>query len=127
MAIKYTYDKDSYYIDTVVTEMVSINQVSEYIDKIINNESIENNFYELVDFTTINGFDFGYYQTNELVDLFIKLKKHKKYLGTCVVVNSDVAKGMSNMFNVVWEDKGLILKTFNSRNDAINFIESNVT
>ena len=127
MTIIYTYDKSNNYIDTVVTEIVSIQQVSEYIEDLINNKSISGIFYELVDFTNINKFDFGYYQTNELVDLFIKLQKHKKYLGTCVIVNSDIAIGMSNMFNVVWEEKGLTLKAFNSRSEAINFIESNVT
>jgi len=127
MTIKYTYDKSHSYVDTVVTEVASMQQVSEYINNLINNETIEDSFYELVDFTNIDNFDFGYYQTNELVDLFIKLQKHKKYLGTCVVVNSDIAKGMSHMFNIVWENKGLTLKAFNSRDDAINFIESNVT
>ena len=109
MTIKYTYDKNNRYIDTVVTEIVSIHQVSDYIDEIINNENINDSFYELVDFTNINKFDFGYYQTSELVDLFIKLQKHKKYLGTFIIVNSKFTIGMSNIFSVVWDEKGLTL------------------
>jgi len=31
------------------------------------------------------------------------------------------------MFNAVWEDKGLTLKVFDSKTDALNFIKSNLT
>jgi hypothetical protein len=62
-----------------------------------------------------------------LVSLFLKLKTYKKYLGTCVIVNSDLSKGMTHMFDVVWEQKDLDFGVFNSKEDALSFIKSNIT
>lgn len=127
MTMEDTYNNEDCYIHNTVTETATIDHVSKQYDGIIQDDNVSHDFNELVDFTKVDNFDFGYDQTNMLVSLFLKLKTYKKYLGTCVIVNSDLSKGMTHMFDVVWEQKDLDFGVFNSKEDALSFIKSNIT
>ena len=122
MSIKYIYHKSANYILTKVTDIASVKQVETYIDSIINDQEILQPFYEIVDFTEIKNYDFGYYQSESIINLLIKLKNKKPYLGTCLVADTDLSKGMSNIFRVIGEDKEIDIKVFNSLTDSINYI-----
>jgi len=122
MTINYTYNKSDNYILTRVTNIASVEQVENYIKSIISDAEITHPFYEIVDFTEIKSYDFGYFQSEVIIDLLIKLKNNKPYLGTCLVVSNDVSKGMSNIFRVIGEEKKIDIRIFNSLAESIDYI-----
>lgn len=122
MSIQYQYNKSGNYVLTSVTGIVTVDQVAEYVDAILSDERIKTPFYEIVDFAEVENFDFGYYQSDDLIDLIVKLKNEKQYLGSCLVANKDVTKGMSNIFKVIGEDKNLNVKVFSTLNEAMDYV-----
>jgi len=75
MSISYTYNKDAQYIHTKVTETITLPEVLDYVDTILENNDIASPFYEIVDFENIESFDFGYYQADTLYNKLVLLKK----------------------------------------------------
>jgi len=124
MSINYEYHVNNGYIHTKVTDVITLKEVLSYFDTIIEDARIDKPFYELVDFSEINNFDFGYYQTDQLYNKLAQLKEHKNLLGQCFVASKDLAKGMSNIFSVVGESKGMNIKIFNNMNDALDYIKN---
>jgi len=124
MSISYEYKKDDQYILTKVTKTITLPEVLSYVDSILADNRIKNPFYEIVDFADIDSFDFGYYQSDELYDKLVLLKKQKNHLGTCFIVTNDIARGMSNIFKVIGEDKGMNINIFNSMDEALQHIKN---
>lgn len=122
MSINYQYNDSAGYVLTKVTSIVSLEKVAEYIETLVADSTINKPFYEIVDFSNISNFDFGYYESDILMDLIIKLSNDKQYIGSLLVANKDITKGMSNIFKVIGEDKGIEIKIFNTVNDAINYV-----
>ena len=122
MTINYTYNKPDNYILTRVTNTASVEQVKQYIKSIISDPKITQPFYEVVDFTEIKNYDFGYFQSEAIIALLIKLKNSKPYLGSCLVVSNDVSKGMSNIFRVIGEEKKIDIRIFNSITESVDYI-----
>lgn len=108
-----------------MTNIITLQEVLSYVDDILEDNEIDKPFYELVDFEDIDDFDFGYYQSDQLYNKLMLLKKHKKHLGTCFVAAKDIAKGMSNIFKVTGEDKGMNIQVFDNMDDALKYIENN--
>jgi hypothetical protein len=124
MSIQYQYNKPGNYVITTVTGTVSVDQVAEYVNDILSDDSIKTGFYEIVDFTGVKDFDFGYYQSDKLINLIAKLKNEKQYQGSCLVADKDLTKGMSNIFKVVGEDKKLSITIFSTLDEAIDYVSS---
>jgi len=124
MSISYEYHTSNSYIHTKVTDEITLQEVLSYVDTILEDTRIDKPFYELVDFTDIKNFDFGYYQSDQLYNKLALLKKHKKHLGTCFVASKNLTKGMSNMFKVVGEDKGMHIQIFSNMDEALKYIKN---
>lgn len=123
MSISYEYYENNGFILTKVTDVITLQEVLSYVDSILEDNRIEKPFYELVDFSGVERFDFGYYQSDQLYNKVVLLKKYKKHLGTCFVASKDLAKGMSNVFKVTGENKGMNIQIFNNMNDALEYIK----
>jgi len=126
MSIGYEYCPTEGYILSKVTKVLSLFEVLAYMDSIIDDDRINQPFYELVDFSEIDKFDFGYYQSDQIYGKLKLLQTHKKYLGTCFVASHDLAKAMSNVFKVQGETNGMNMEVFNSVDDAAEYIKENL-
>ncbi|MCW8934564.1 MAG: hypothetical protein OQK98_07550 [Gammaproteobacteria bacterium] len=124
MSISYEYNSNHGYIHTKVTNTVTVKEVLSYIDSVLEDNRINKPFYELVDFSETDNFDFGYYQSEQISNKLAQLTKHKKLQGTCFVATKDIAKGMSNIFRVKNENKGIDMQIFNNINDALVYIKN---
>ena len=122
MSISYEYYPNNRYIHTKVTDVITLQEVLSYVDSILEDSRIDEPFFELVDFAEIDKFDFAYYQSDQLYNKLVLLKKYKEHLGTCFVASKNLAKGMSNMFKVIGEDKGMNIQIFDRMDDALNYI-----
>lgn len=124
MSIRYEYHANNGYIHTKVTNTITLQEVLSYVDTILEDTRIDKPFYELVDFSETKSFDFGYYQSDQLYNKLVLLKKHKKHLGTCFITSIELTKGMSNIFKVVGEDKGMNIQTFSNMDEALEYIKN---
>lgn len=125
MSISYEYHANNGYIHTKVSDVITLQEVLSYVDTIIEDTRIDKPFYELVDFYGIKSFDFGYYQSDQLYNKLILLKTKKKHLGTCFVASKDLDKGMTNIFRVTGENKGMNIQVFDNMDDALEYIKNN--
>lgn len=123
MNINYDYYPDKGYIHTKVVDVITLAEVLSYVDEILADTRIDKPFYELVDFSEIKDFDFGYYQSDQLYNKLVLLKQQKQHMGTCFVASNDLTKGMSNIFKVVGQDKGMNIQIFANMDDALAYIE----
>jgi len=125
MGISYSYYKEEGYILVKVTDRITLPEVLSFFESVLTDNNIKDPFYELVDFTEVESFDFGYSESNQMLDRKISLVKHKNHLGTCFIASKNIAKGMSNIFKVVGEDKGMNIQVFRTFDEAIQYIKSN--
>lgn len=123
MTINYQYHKDNGYLHCVVNNKVTLTDVLTYIDKIINDQTINEPFFEIVDFSNTMNFDFGYYQSDELILKLKKLKSLNNYQGSLLITDRDYLRGMANIFQVIGEDKEINVKAVASLEEAINFVK----
>ncbi len=124
MSISYEYHANNGYIHTKVTDKITLQEVLSYVDTILEDTRIDKPFYELVDFSETKNFDFGYFQSDQLYNKLVLLKKHKKHLGTCFVPFTELTKGKSNIFKVVGVDKGMNIQIFSNMDEALEYIEN---
>ena len=123
MTINYQYYKDNGYLHSIVDNKVTLTDALAYIDKIINDQLINEPFFEIVDFSNTTNFDFGYYQSDKLILKLKELKSLNNYQGSLLIVASDYLRGMANIFQVIGEDEGINVKTFVSLDEALNFVK----
>jgi len=130
MSISYKYFSDGGYILTTVSDIISlpevlsyIDTILEYIDTILEDSRINTPFYEIVDFAEVETFDFGYYQSGTLYDKLVLLKERKNHLGTIFIASKDLTIGMSNIFRITGEDKGMNIQIVNNFDEALQLIK----
>ena len=122
MAITYQYHKDKNYLLCNVDDKVTLNDALVYFDKIINDPEINNPFFEIVEFSNNTNFDFGYYQTDDLMDKINYLKSLNNYQGSLLVTDKSYLRGMANIFKVVGEDSEINVKEFEKLDEAVNYV-----
>lgn len=125
MSISYKYNKDENYILVKATDRITLPEMLDFIEAVLNDQKIKAPFYEIVDFAEIRSFDFGYSGTLQFYEKLQLLVKHKNHLGTCFIANKKIALGMVNMFKIVGEEKGVNVTIFNEMNQALDFIREN--
>lgn len=127
MTISYKYFKDKDYVLTTVSDQVTLDEALSHFDSLLSDININNPFYEIVNFSDVQNYDFGYYQSEQLMDKIIQLKNKKSYLGSCLVANKDIAKGMSNIFMVVGNQKSIDIQVFDTVEDSLAYIKSKIS
>jgi len=98
--------------------------VLTYIDDVINNPEINEPFLEIVEFKNISNFDFGYYQSGSILSKLKCLANLNNYQGSILVVNSDLLKGMSNIFKVKGETQEVNVVPVTSFDEALRYVEN---
>lgn len=122
MTINYQYHKDNGYLLCEVNDQITLTDAFSYFDKIINDPEIDTPFFKIVDFSNTTNFNFGYYQTDQLMEKINQLKSLNNYQGSLLIVNKDYLRGMANIFQVTGEDRHINIKTFESLKEAVNYV-----
>lgn len=125
MQIEYRYFSEKGYVISRPKGVLNLHDVVTYARALQQDESICAPFMEVVDFSQIERFDFGYFEASELVAEFLPLIESKGYKGSCLVVQDDVTRGMSNLLNDVGREVGVPITTFRTLEDACAYAEYN--
>ena len=103
MAIKYEYDGDKNIVYSFTTGVVSISELTEYLNKLVEDPSVENDFIEIGNLDGVEECKFSYSDTLQLPDLFAEIKNKKNQMGTIFIAKKDFQFGMARMMSIVVE------------------------
>ena len=125
--LEYTYYPDTSCIITKITGYVKLDEVYSYIDRVIEDDKIDKPFYEIVDFSNIENFDFGYYESNNFITKLKDMKDQKGCKGSILIADNDLTQGMSNMFQSIGECKGVKVYIVHSLDEAMDNVVKNAS
>lgn len=124
MSVSYINHIENKYIISTVTNTAKLQDVLAHVEKIIDDKTLDKPFIEIVDFSTTKDFDFGYYQTETLVEKFKQLTPLNNYKGSVLVAEKDLIKGMTHIFTIVSEGTDVNFVVVNNFKEAINYVEN---
>ena len=114
MGIEYRFHGSEHCLMCTVFGEIRLDEVLDYLDRVINDQFVVGEFFEIVDFSQVKDFDFGYYQSIELMAKLAQLSEQKSYLGSLLVADRDLVRGMTNIFRVVGESAEVNVLVFDS-------------
>ncbi len=123
MAIKYEFNPEQHYVLTKAIGHIELTDILDYIDKLISDPLLNKPYVEIVDFSEINDFNFGYYESKWLIDKLKHLESLNNYQGTILIADRAFTHGMTNMFKVIGDGKAINIKIVSNLEDA--FSEAN--
>jgi hypothetical protein len=118
MAIKYEFNPEQHYVLTKAIGHIELTDILDYIDKLISDPLLNKPYVEIVDFSEINDFNFGYYESSWLIDKLKHLESLNNYEGTILIADRAFTPGMTNMFQVVGDSKAINIKIVSNLEDA---------
>ena len=115
MSIEYRFHGSEHCLMCTASGEIHLDEILDYVDRVIDDQSVVGEFFEIVDFTQVKDFDFGYYSSRELMAKLAQLSERKGYLGSCLVSEKeDLVRGMTNIFRVMGESTGVEVLVFDS-------------
>ena len=96
----------------------TLEDVRNYIAEITRDPDLDEPFFEIVDFTQVKNLEFGYYQSEEMMNQYLTLAENKGYIGTIFITGSEYGQGVANMFTAAGTFKGLDLRVVSSLEEA---------
>ena len=121
--LKYRYHRNEGYLLCQVYDEVLLDDVFEYLECVIADQTIDRQYFEIVDFSKADGFDFGYYRSGRLMDKLKQLQQRKQCLGSCLIVSNKLILEMVNMFGAVGRSRGLNIFVFETIDEAFKHID----
>ena len=107
----------------------TLDEVKNYLDDLAIDPDLDQPFFEIVDFTQVENLEFGYYQSEEMMNKYVSLAENKGYKGTIFITGSDYGQGIANMFSAAGTFKGLDLRVVSDLAEAeqvvANFFSTN--
>ena len=114
MTIEYQFRSSEHCLMCTVSGEIRLEEIFDYVNQVIDDQSVVGEFFEIVDFSQADSFDFGYYRSKEVMAKLVQLSKSKGYLGSCLVAEKDLIRGMTNIFRVMGENTGVKILVFTS-------------
>jgi hypothetical protein len=129
MALSYEYDGSLSAVITKASDCITVDEALEYFDSICKDTDIDGPFVEIVNFTSTDYFDFGYLESNIILNKIAEMKTEKEYLGSVLIADDQLTQGMSNMFRSIGECRGLeivVVSTFEEAEKAVKLITKKI-
>ena len=104
MPVKFNYDPDRQLINVHPAGVLSISDIAEYMEAVLNDRAIGNGFVELVHLEQVDNFRFDYIKAMELTGLYEKMSKEKQIKGTVLLAPKDYQYGIARMCSLILED-----------------------
>ena len=120
MTIKYLYNSEQHSVLTKAIGIIKLTEILDYIDNLISDPLLNKPYLEIVDFSDTIDFDFGYYQSDQLIDKLQDLKSYNNYQGTILIADRGFIRGMTNIFKVIGEDEMINIKIVHNLEEALN-------
>ena len=114
MTIEYQFHSSEHCLMCTVSGEIRLEEIFDYVDQVIDDQSVVGEFFEIVEFSQVKSFDFGYYPSTAIMAKLVELSKCKGYLGSCLVAEKDLIRGMTNIFRVVGENTGVEVRVFDN-------------
>lgn len=118
MPLNYDKNLSKRYIHCNMLGTGTLEDISNYIAEITGDPDLDEPFFEIVDFTQVENLDFGYYQSEEMMNQYVSLAENKGYIGTIFITGSEYGQGVANMFTAAGTFKGLDLRVVSTLEEA---------
>ena len=103
MPIKYEYDGDKNIVYSYATGVVTISELTEYVNNLVEDQRVRNDFLEIANLDGVEEFKFTYSDTLQLPELFAEIKNKKNQMATIFIAKRDFQFGMARMMSIVVE------------------------
>jgi|TARA_Y100000310_G_scaffold329996_1_gene400866 hypothetical protein len=120
MTINYEFNAEQHYVLTEVIGQIRLTDALEYVDRLIGDPLLNKPFLEIVDFSKARDFDFGYYQSDQLMLKLKHLAGLNNYQGSILIAERDYITGMANVFRVTGEFMGIDIRVVDNLEEALN-------
>jgi hypothetical protein len=117
MPIRYDYDPKKNIVYSYPSGLVTISDLSEYFNKLAEDQSVESDFIEIADLDEVTEFKFSYSDALQLPNLFAEVKSKKNHQGTVLIGEKDFQFGMARMMSIISEND-LTICVVRSKEDA---------
>ena len=77
MPIKYGYDKNKNIVYSYPSGLISISDISEYFNKLVEDPNVESDFVEIANLREVAEFKISYKEALQLPNLFAEVNKKK--------------------------------------------------
>ena len=125
MAIEYDYNQEDNMVFFSPVGVLEADAVKDYFTRLLNSETIQNGFIEVVDLAGVDDFRIDFSDCIELSKLFKKLKIEKKYCGAVVYAESSMVKSIAKLLLSVLKLSGIAnIIIVNDRNKITSAIEN---
>jgi len=120
------YNLDKGYVLTRAPQLVLLADVFSNFDRIISDRSIQQRFFEIVDFSNTKELNFGYEEVRNLMPKIAELKRADYYQGSLLIANSDYVRGMTNIYRVVGKSADINIIQVASFDDALVIVDKHI-
>ena len=67
MSIEYRFHGSEHCLMCTASGEIHLDEILDYVDRVIDDQSVVGEFFEIVDFTQVKDFDFGFYPSREIM------------------------------------------------------------
>ena len=117
MPIKYDYDKNKNIVCSKPSGLISISDIAEYFNKLVEDPNVEKGFIEIANLSEVTEFKISYKEALQLPNLFAEVKNKKNHKGTILIGKKDFQFGMARMMSIISENESTI-RVVRSQEDA---------
>jgi len=117
MPIKYDYDKNKNIVYSYPSGLISISDIAEYFNKLVEDPNVEKDFIEIANLSEVTEFKISYKEALQLPNLFAEVKNKKNHKGTILIGKKDFQFGMARMMSIISEND-LTVRVVRSQEDA---------
>ena len=117
MPIKYDYDKNKNIVYSYPSGLISISDISEYFNKLVEDPNVESDFIEIANLHEVTEFKISYKEALQLPDLFAEVNNKKNHKGTILIGEKDFQFGMARMMSIISEND-FTIRVVRSKEDA---------
>jgi len=117
MPIKYKYDRNTNIVYSHPSGLISISDISQYFNKLLEDQNVGNDFIEIVNLDEVNDFQFSYDEALHLPHLITELKINKNYKNVIFIAKNNFHFGMARMMSTTIE-KDFAVSIVRSQEDA---------
>jgi len=117
MPIKYDYDKDKNIVYSYPSGLISMSDITEYFNKLVEDPNVENGFIEIANLNEVTEFKISYKEALQLPNSFAEVKYKKNHKGTILIGKNDSQFGMARMMSIISENESTV-RVVRSQEDA---------
>ncbi len=117
MPIKDDYDKNKNIVYSYPSGLISMSEISEYFNKLVEDPNVEKGFIEIANLSEVTELKISYKEALQLPNLFAEVKNKKNHKATILIGKKDFQFGMARMMSIISENE-MTIRVVRSQEDA---------